>query len=293
MTTEALATVYVDQYYASYGNNQTQSAADLGADYAALRTAVDDFAAALLANGAANAAGIQAARSAVQDFDFDYYIDLYDFASRVSANVANTAIDNAAAAVMAALGPATIHEHHGASWPGAHGISIYFPKTLGEYDARYDGSSGFLQFTAAHAVGRVAARLLRLRDGAPANDDFDSAIVIGAVPYTNTQDVAGATTAGDDPGIPLLLRTARGTARLVPLHPRDVPSRSPSTPSAATTTPCSAVWTGSRGSLTNVACSDDAVGLQSRVQFTPHWRAHLLHRGRQLQPSPRPPTPSP
>ena len=139
--------MYVDQYYASYGNNQTQSAADLGADYAALNTAVDNFAAALLANGAANAAGIQAARSAVQDFDFDYYIDLYDFASRVQANVANAAIDNAAAAVMAALGPATIHEHHGATWPGAHGISIYFPKTLGEYDTRYDGSSGFLQFT--------------------------------------------------------------------------------------------------------------------------------------------------
>ena len=63
--------MYVDEYYASYGNDQTQSAADLGADYAALNTAVDGFAAALLANGAANAAGIQAARTAVQEFDFD------------------------------------------------------------------------------------------------------------------------------------------------------------------------------------------------------------------------------
>jgi hypothetical protein len=148
ITTEALATVYVDQYYASYGSSETQSAADLGVDYAALNTAVNNFAAALLANGAANAAGIQAARNAVQDFADVDSIDLYDFASRVQANVANATIDGAAEAVMAAMGPATVHEHHGVAWAGAHGISIYFPKTLAEYDARYDGSSGFLQFTA-------------------------------------------------------------------------------------------------------------------------------------------------
>ena len=194
ITTEALATVYVDQYYASYGNDQTQSAADLGADYASLNTAVNNFAAALLANGAANAAGIQAARSAVQDFDFDYYIDLYDFASRVSANVANTAIDNAAAAVMAALGPATIHEHHGAAWPGAHGLSIYFPKTLGEYDARYDGSAGFLQFTAATQWDEWLRAYYTLRDPpalgktAPAN----GATGVALSPTLSWQAMAGA-----------------------------------------------------------------------------------------------------
>jgi hypothetical protein len=35
----------------------------------------DNFAAALIANGAANIAGIQAARNSVQDFDFDSYCD--------------------------------------------------------------------------------------------------------------------------------------------------------------------------------------------------------------------------
>ena len=272
MTAEALGTAVVDQYYASYGSSETQSAADLGADYATLNTAVNDFAAALLANGAANAAGIQAARSAVQDFDFDYYIDLYDFASRVSTNVANTAIDNAAAAVMAAVGPATIHEHHGGTWPGAHGISIYFPKTLGEYDARYDGSSGFLRFTVDTQWDEWVRAYYGYAVAPPTNDDFDTATIIGAVPYTTTQDVAEATTAVDDPLIPCAYGGPDQSHHTVWYR------YTPSTADPLTIDTFGsnydtvlAVWTGSRGSLTNVACSDDAAaGLQSQVQFTPN-----------------------
>ena len=166
ITTDALATVYVDQYYASYGNDGTQSAADLGADYAALNTAVDNFAAALLANGAANAAGIQAARSAVQEFDFDYYIDLYDFATRVSSNVANTAIDNAAAAVMAALGPATIHEHHGDNLARRPRHQHLLPRGLRGVRLPLRRQFRVPAVHRRHAVGRVGPRLLRLRDRA-------------------------------------------------------------------------------------------------------------------------------
>lgn len=266
MTAPALGTVYVDEYYASYGNDETQSAADLGADYAALRTAVDGFAAALLANGAANAAGIQAARSAVQEFDFDYYIDLYDFASKVSANVTNTAIDNAAAAAMAALGPATVHEHHGAAWPGAHGISIYFPKTLGEYDTRYDGSSGFLQFTAATQWDEWLRAYYGYGSGPGSNDDFDSPLLVGSAPYTNTQDVSLATTAGDDPAFPCSSDNPR--YRTVWYR---YTSSAPQTLTIDTFgsdfDTVLAVWTGNRGSLTNVACNDDSGDLQSRVEF--------------------------
>ena len=266
MTAEALGTVYVDEYYASYGSNQTQSAVDLGADYATLNTAVNGFAVALLTNGTSYAAGIQAARNAVQDFDFDYYIDLYDFASRVSANVANTAIDNAAAAVMAALGPATIHEHHGAAWPGAHGISIYFPRTLGEYDTRYDGSSGFLQFTAATQWDEWLRAYWGYSPGPASNDDFDSPIVIGGAPYANTQDVSEATTAGDDPAFPcsaddpryrtVWYRYTAPTAQTLTIDTFDSDYDT-----------VLAVWTGSRGALANVACNDDTGDLQSRVQL--------------------------
>ncbi len=101
----------------------------------------------------------------------------------------------------------------------------------------------------------------------PANDDFGTPIVVGAVPYTNTQDISGATSAGDDPALPCSSNLPRN---------RTVWYRytAPSTHTLIIDTSGSsydtvlAVWTGSRGALTNVACNDDAaVGvLQSQVQ---------------------------
>ncbi|RPI54007.1 MAG: M6 family metalloprotease domain-containing protein, partial [Chloroflexi bacterium] len=60
----------------------------------------------------------------------------------------DAAIDAAAEEVMAAIDAAVIEERHGPGWPGAHGISIYFP--VDGYDSRYDGSANFLVFTAAN-----------------------------------------------------------------------------------------------------------------------------------------------
>ncbi len=49
----------------------------------------------------------------------------------------------------------------------------------------------------AMAVNLTAPRTVYAN--AVANDDFDNALTITAVPYTNTQDVGSATTAADDP----------------------------------------------------------------------------------------------
>lgn len=140
----------VDDYYASYGNGQTQSAVHLSASgyYDSLNAAVDNFANVLIANYGSYATQIQAARNNSQEFFYTDYVDLYDFADEVNVRVNNTTIDNAATAVKNALNNVVFREHHGTSWPGAKGISIYYPKTAAEYDNRYDGSSGFLQFTA-------------------------------------------------------------------------------------------------------------------------------------------------
>ncbi|MFH1331652.1 MAG: clostripain-related cysteine peptidase, partial [Actinomycetota bacterium] len=148
MTAAELGTIIVDLYYASYGNDETQSAVDLGGVYDTLNTAVDEFAAALIANGAGHIDDIEVARLASQDFFYDYYIDLWDFADWVNITVDDPVIDAAALAVQNAVLDAVIHEQSGPSWPWAQGISIYFPETSGGYDARYDGSAGFLEFTA-------------------------------------------------------------------------------------------------------------------------------------------------
>jgi subtilisin family serine protease/Leucine-rich repeat (LRR) protein/C1A family cysteine protease len=147
LSAEALGTLIVDEYYASYGNDDTQSAVDLGAPYSALTAAVDGFAAALRSGVGVHYLDIAAARPAAQSFDDPAYIDLYDFAYQVNQTVTDPTINAAATSVMAAVDSAVIHEHHGASWPGAHGISIYFPETLGEYNTLYDGSRNWLRFT--------------------------------------------------------------------------------------------------------------------------------------------------
>jgi hypothetical protein len=97
--------------------------------------------------------------------------------------------------------------------------------------------------------------------------------VIGAMPYTNTQDVAKATTAVDDPLIPCAYGGPDQSNRTV--WYRYVPGTAEpltiDTVGSGYDTQL-AVWTGSRGSLTNVACSEDDAGpggVQSSVLFTP------------------------
>jgi hypothetical protein len=148
MTPTDLATEIVTGYYASNGNDQTQSATDLGAAYATLLTKVDDFAVALLNGLATYTPQFITARANTQEFSEPAFIDLYDFAYQVSLAVSDTTIDNAANDLMTAVDNAVIFEQHGAGWPGAHGISIYFPRSFGDYNSNYDGSEGWFEFTA-------------------------------------------------------------------------------------------------------------------------------------------------
>jgi len=148
MSASQLGTVIVDEYYASYGNSETQSAVDLQTPYTSLNAAVNDFAVALINGLSSHYADIVTARNNTQAFYYLTYVDLYDFAYQVEQYVSDGTIDAAATAVMNAVGNAVIREQHGSSWPGAHGISIYFPGSEGSYDSRYDGSQGWLEFTA-------------------------------------------------------------------------------------------------------------------------------------------------
>jgi Zn-dependent metalloprotease len=101
----------------------------------------------------------------------------------------------------------------------------------------------------------------------PANDDVSSAVLVNTSPYSATVSTVGATAAADDPVFPCT--GGQGSASVWYHY----------TPSAAGTLDVEtytstyntvlAVWTGSRGSLTNRACSNDEVGhgLQSHVNL--------------------------
>ena len=175
-TATQLATRIVDDYYASYGNNQTQSAVNLGSLYSTLNTATHNFAQALIDWAPYYRSEITNARNAAQTFSTSTYIDLWDFADWVEIYTPNASLDSTSQAVQTAVLNAVIREQSGPSWPWAMGISIYMPKTAAEYDARYDGSSGFLQFTGStqwdewvHVYHNLANYPANFNKSSPAN----------------------------------------------------------------------------------------------------------------------------
>lgn len=91
---------------------------------------------------------------------------------------------------------------------------------------------------------------------APAHDDFGSARTVTGVPYTDSVDVRGATRASDDP-VPSSCGTYPGAASVWYVYTPPV-SRSMSFDTFGSNyDTVLSVWTGSRGSLTAVACNDD------------------------------------
>ncbi len=95
----------------------------------------------------------------------------------------------------------------------------------------------------------------------PPNDDFDNAIVISGLPFTDAQDTTSATTAPDDPD-------CVGNAHTVwySFTPGTNQTVTANTFGSDYDTTLSA-YTGNRGSLTQVACNDDFGSLQSKINF--------------------------
>lgn len=95
----------------------------------------------------------------------------------------------------------------------------------------------------------------------PPNDDFDNAIVIPALPFQDTQDTTEATTAPDDPDC--VGRAHTVWYRFTPTVDATIVAHTAGSDYDTTLS----AYTGTRGSLTQIACNDDAIGLQSRIQI--------------------------
>ena len=141
-----LATAVVERYYQAY-NGETQSAMELGDGYSALIVQVDLLAQALTSRLDASLSAIQTVRGEAQQF-YSMYVDLYDLAARLAVAINDPAVRTAAQGVMNAVMATTVSERHGTSWPGAHGISIYFPAQASSWDNRYSGQSNYLRLSA-------------------------------------------------------------------------------------------------------------------------------------------------
>jgi len=142
-----LGIAIVERYYQEY-NGETQSVVDLGDQYATLIASVDQLAGALLAQHETLFATVRAVRLEVQQF-YTHYVDLYDLAQMLHAAIEDADVRAGAQAVMDAVNTVTLREMHGGFWPGAHGISIYFPAQASGWDSAYSGDSNYLAFTAS------------------------------------------------------------------------------------------------------------------------------------------------
>jgi len=97
---------------------------------------------------------------------------------------------------------------------------------------------------------------------APSNDDFDNATVISALPFTDSLDTTEATEAVDDPDCIGIGPTV--WYRWTPSVSEHVAANTFGSDYDTTLS----VYTGSRGSLNQIACDDDTVtGLQSQIDF--------------------------
>lgn len=95
----------------------------------------------------------------------------------------------------------------------------------------------------------------------PPNDDFNTPTVIPSMPFTVSQDVTNATTAPDDPfcvGRQQTVWFAFTPTQSMRIEANTFGSNYDTTLS---------VYTGTRGSLTQLACNDDSNSLQSRIRF--------------------------
>ncbi len=194
----------VQRYYESYGNNETQSAKDLGTAYTALNQAVDAFARALILFEPSYHDRYDTARDTAQSFGGSF-IDVYDLAARVSALINEPELDAAAGALMDAVEDAVIHEQHGPSWPGAHGISLYFPTSLGNWDAYEALQSSQLtywdEFLHYHITGIPPCDVARIERVIYAVQDLTVAFtptVSGEAPLAFAWDFGDGTTS-DEP----------------------------------------------------------------------------------------------
>jgi hypothetical protein len=96
------------------------------------------------------------------------------------------------------------------------------------------------------------------------SDDFDDALSITPLPYTHTQNTSNATSAVDDPTLSCGPANEGTNSVWYTYTASSAGTLTVDTFSSDYDTVL-AVWTGSRGNLTDVDCNDDSDGLQSQL----------------------------
>jgi hypothetical protein len=136
--------------------------------------------------------------------------------------------------------------------------------TLSWFPVEGQAGAYTVTFRGANGAGNIETTFTTITVIAapPVNDDFSTPIVIGDVPFTNTQTSAKATTAVDDP-----FCTASSHTVWYAFTP-SINSRVEINTFGSDYDTTLSVSTGTRGALTQITCNDNSGrGSQSRVRF--------------------------
>jgi hypothetical protein len=130
--------------------------------------------------------------------------------------------------------------------------------------------AGNLQSVRAEAASVSVENSMAL-DFLPSNDDFNTPESVSGLPYEITQDNSTATTALDDPVFPCGSFNQGSNSVWYSFTPTEnvTISVTASISVGDGTDTLLAIWSGTRGDLTNVACNDDAlIGIGSEISAT-------------------------
>lgn len=131
-------TTIVDKYMDSYSSGVTQSALNL-AYTGTLVNYCNDLAQALRNYISSNPGAKDQIISIIntsQSYYYNDYKDLYDFARRIKDGINNTAVDNAAQAVMNTINSFVIAEgHSGTALANSHGVSVWLPNNSNQFSS--------------------------------------------------------------------------------------------------------------------------------------------------------------
>jgi hypothetical protein len=132
MSPSQLGSVIVSEYskyYGSSGKETLSSVSTMAMDQ--LCDSLTAFASELTSSFVANSAQIRQARSNSEHFEYEMFIDLYDFASKAR-SAGGSGLAGAADQVMRDINAAVLSETSGNERPGAHGLAIYFPDVVSD-----------------------------------------------------------------------------------------------------------------------------------------------------------------
>ena len=132
MSAPQLGGVIVREYSQYYGSSGKETLSSVSTSaIAQVASSLDAFSTELSSAYALHGAQVQQARSRSEHFEYEMFVDLYDFAHEVRL-AAGPALTNAADQLLQAIDGAVLSETNGNLRPGAHGLAIYFPDVISD-----------------------------------------------------------------------------------------------------------------------------------------------------------------